>query len=68
LAIKEIRFLPVEVGLKEHSGLDNKRIGEVFGVSLSAVTKAAKRISEQRETEKRPKKETDGILYSIFKV
>lgn len=54
--------------LKEHSGLDNKRIGEVFGVSLSVVTKAAQRISEQMETEKRLKKETEGILYSIFKV
>ena len=54
--------------LKEHSGLDNKRIGEVFGVSLSAVTKAAKRINEQRETEERLKKETNRILNSIFKV
>ncbi|MDN3513767.1 MAG: hypothetical protein NG747_05140 [Candidatus Brocadia sp.] len=32
--------------LKEHSGLDNKRIGEVFGISLSAATKAALRVSE----------------------
>lgn len=32
--------------LKEHSGLDNKRIGKVFGESLSAVTKAALRINE----------------------
>ena len=54
--------------LKEHSGLDNKRIGEVFGVSLSAVTKAALRISEQMKTQRRFKKEADQILYSIFKV
>lgn len=54
--------------LKEHSGLDNKRIGEVFGVSISAVTKAALRISEQTKTHSRLKKETDQILYSIFKV
>ena len=54
--------------LKEHSGLDNKRIGEVFGVSLSAVTKAALRISEQMKTQRRFKQETDQILYSIFKV
>jgi len=54
--------------LKEHSGLDNKRIGEVFGVSLSAVTKAAQRITEQMKTQRRLKKETDRILNSIFKV
>ncbi|MEB2309804.1 MAG: hypothetical protein OZ917_10945 [Candidatus Brocadiaceae bacterium] len=52
--------------LKEHSGLDNKRIGEVFGVSSSAVTKAALRISEQMKTQRRFKKGTDQILYSIF--
>ncbi|MDO8141991.1 MAG: hypothetical protein Q6358_10870 [Candidatus Brocadiales bacterium] len=43
--------------LKEHRGLDNKRIGEVFGVSLSAVTKAALRISEQLKKQRRLKKE-----------
>jgi len=54
--------------LKEHSGLDNKSIGEVFGVSLSAVTKAALRVSNQMRTQRRLKQETDQILYSIFKV
>jgi len=54
--------------LKEHSGLDNKSTGEVFDVSLSAVTKAALRISEQMKAQRRFKKETDQILYSIFKV
>ncbi|OQZ04863.1 MAG: hypothetical protein B6D34_01130 [Candidatus Brocadia sp. UTAMX1] len=54
--------------LKEHSGLDNKRIGEVFGVSSSAVTKAALQISEQMKTQRRFKKGTDQILYSVFKV
>ncbi len=53
--------------LKEHGRLDNKRIGEVFSVSLSAVTKAALRISEQTKIQKRFKKETDQILHSIFK-
>jgi len=33
-----------------------------------AVTKAAQRISEQMETERGLKKETDQVLYSIFKV
>ena len=54
--------------LKEYSGLDNKRIGEVFGVSLSAVSKAALRIREQTKTQRRFKKEPDQILSSIFKV
>ena len=54
--------------LKEHSGLDNKRIGEVFSVSLSAATKAALRIREQLKTQRRLKKKIDQILYSIFKV
>ncbi len=54
--------------LKEHSGLDNKKIGVVFGVSLSAVTKASLRISERMKTERRLKQEIDQILYSIFKV
>ncbi|MDN3515407.1 MAG: hypothetical protein NG747_13545 [Candidatus Brocadia sp.] len=54
--------------LKEHSGLDNKRIGEVFGVSLSAVTKAALRINEQMKTQRKLKQETDQLSYSIFKV
>ena len=54
--------------LKEYSGLNNKRIGKVFGVSLSAVTKAALRMSKQMKTQKKLKKETDQILYSIFKV
>ena len=54
--------------LKKYSGLDNKRLGEVFGVSLSAVTKAALRISEQMKTQRRFKNETDQILYFIFNV
>lgn len=54
--------------LKEHSGLANKRSGEVFGVSLSAVTKAALRISEKMKTQRRFKQEMEQILYSIFKV
>ncbi|WP_179129365.1 helix-turn-helix domain-containing protein [Candidatus Brocadia sapporoensis] len=52
--------------LREHSGLDNERIGEVFGVSSSAVTKTALRMSEQMKTQRRFKKETDQILYSVF--
>ena len=54
--------------LKEHSGLDNKRIGKVFGVSLSAVTKAAQRISEQLKTQGRLKKEIDQISYYISSI
>jgi len=38
---------------------DNKRLGEVFGVSWSAVTKADLLINEQMKTQRRFKKETD---------
>ena len=51
--------------LKEHSGLDNKRIGEVFGVSLSAVTKAALRVSEQMKTQRKLKQEPISF-YILF--
>lgn len=54
--------------LKTHSGLDNKRIGGIFDVSLSAVTQGALWISEQMKTRRRFKKENDQVLYSIFKV
>lgn len=54
--------------LKTHSGLDNKRIGGVFDVSLGAVTQAVLWISEQMKTRRRLMKENGQILYSIFKV
>lgn len=54
--------------LKMYSGLDNKKIGEVFSVSLSAVTKATLRVGNQMRIQKELKKKVDSIVYSIFKV
>ena len=38
--------------LKMYTGLKNKAIGEIFGVSLSAVNKAALRVSIQRKNKR----------------
>ena len=54
--------------LKTYTGLKNKEIGEMFGVSISAVNKAALRISEQRETSTSLRKKEYRIANSIFKV
>jgi len=45
--------------LKEQRGLDNKRIGKVCGVRLSAAIKATQRINEQTKIQRRFKKEKD---------
>lgn len=69
---RKVSEIPRDVGmyiLKMYTGLDNKRIGNIFGVSLSAVTKAANRVSEQiRRREKELKVRIDDIVNSIFKV
>ena len=39
--------------LKMYTGLKNKAIGEIFGVSLSAVNKAALRVGVYKEKNKR---------------
>ena len=68
------RRIPVEardVGmyiLKNNTGLKNKEIGAVFGVSESAVNKAAIRLSGQINTKKHLKKKIDKILNSVFNV
>jgi putative transposase len=54
--------------LKMYTGLDNKKIGGVFSVSLSAVTKATSRVDNQMRIQKELKKKMDSIVYSIFKV
>jgi REP element-mobilizing transposase RayT len=54
--------------LKTYSGLTNKAIGEIFGVSISAVNKAAIRINEQSKTSKDLRRKLEGITYSAFKV
>ncbi len=68
------RRIPVEardVGmyiLKNNTGLKNKEIGSVFGVSESAVNKAALRISVQIKRAKNLAKKIDTIVNSVFKV
>ncbi len=54
--------------LKMHTGLKNKVIGEMFGVSLSAVNKAALRVSIQRKKQKDLGERIEKIAYSAFKV
>jgi hypothetical protein len=54
--------------LKMYTGLKNKAIGELFGVSLSAVNKAALRVSIQRRKQKDLGVRIEKIAYSAFKV
>ncbi|MCP4270064.1 MAG: hypothetical protein GY777_31570 [Candidatus Brocadiaceae bacterium] len=54
--------------LKTYTGLKNKDIGGVFGVSLSAVNKAALRISMQSKKSKSIKGRLEQIVSSVFKV
>ncbi len=51
-----------------YTGLKNKAIGELFGVSLSAVNKAALRVSIQRKKQKYLGERIEKIAYSAFKV
>ncbi len=54
--------------LGRYSGLNNKRIGEIFGVSGSAVSKTIIRVSEQMNDKKELKDRAEKILNSTFKV
>ncbi len=68
------RRIPVEARdagmyiLKTKTGLKNREIGDVFGVSESAVNKAAQRIGDQIRKQKHLKARIDKITYSVFKV
>ncbi len=68
------RHIPLEardVGmylLKTYTGLTNKTVGEMFGVSTSAVNKAAIRINTQGKTSKDFRRKLEEITYSAFKV
>ena len=42
--------------LKENTGLKNREIGEVFGVSESAVNKASLRLGDRIKKQKKLKK------------
>ncbi|MGR3318614.1 MAG: transposase [Candidatus Anammoxibacter sp.] len=72
--LKRKRRIPVEARdagmyiLKVRTGLKNKEIGNVFGVSESAVNKAALRIDDQIRTQKYLKIKIDQIVNSVFKV
>ncbi len=68
---RHISFEARDVGmyiLKMYTGLKNKAIGEIFGVSLSAVNKAALRVSIQRRKQKGLGERIEKIAYSAFKV
>ena len=54
--------------LNTYTGLTNKAIGEVFGVSISAVNKAAIRVNAQSKTSKDFRRKLEEIAYSAFKV
>lgn len=54
--------------LERYSGLSNKKIGELFGVSHSGVGKAAIRVNEQLRQQKELRKRVENILNSTFKV
>jgi REP element-mobilizing transposase RayT len=68
---RHIPFEARDVGmyiLKKYTGLKNKEIGDIFGVSLSAVNKASLRISMQRKKQKNLGERIEKITYSAFKV
>ncbi len=54
--------------LNTYTGLTNKAIGEMFGISISAVNKAAIRINTQSKTSKDFRRKLEEIAYSAFKV
>ena len=54
--------------LKMHTGLKNNEIGKIFGVSLTAVNKAAIRISEQMKQQEGVKRKVESIVNSVIKV
>ncbi len=54
--------------LKMYTGLTNKAVEELFGVSISAVNKAALRICMRRKTSENFRMRTEDLVYSIFKV
>jgi REP element-mobilizing transposase RayT len=68
------RYIPFEARdvsmyiLKTYTGLTNKAIGEMYGVSISAVNKAAIRIDSQSKTSEDFRRKLEGFVYSIFKV
>ncbi len=54
--------------LKTYTGIKNKAVGEMFGISISAVNKAAIRINTQSKTSKDFRRKLEKIVHSAFKV
>jgi len=54
--------------LGRHTGLSNRKIGELFGVSRSAVSKAIVRVSGQMRRQKELGNRVKIIVHSTFKV
>ncbi len=54
--------------LKTYTGLTNKAVGELFGVSISAVNKAALRRCMRRKTSENFRMRIEKLVYSMFKV
>lgn len=54
--------------LGRHTGLNNREIGELFGVSRSAVSKTIIRVGEQLSHQKGLENKVKDILNSTFKV
>jgi predicted transcriptional regulator len=54
--------------LGRYSGLSNKKIGELFGVSQSAVSKVIIHVSEQINHQKELRDKVESILNSTFEV
>ncbi|MBS1259510.1 MAG: hypothetical protein MAG551_02582 [Candidatus Scalindua arabica] len=58
----------LKIFLLRTKGEINKAIGEIFGVSISAVNKAALCICIRSKTSKDFRTRTERLVYSIFKV
>ncbi len=54
--------------LHSHTGLSNKKIGVIFGVSPTAIGKASIRIKDQMSKDKEFKKKVEEIVNSAFEV
>ena len=51
-----------------HTNFSNAEIGRLFGISLSAVTKASGRIKRIIERDGESKRKVNELINSIFKV
>ena len=54
--------------LHDYTGLNNKMIGELFEVSSTAVTKAARRVNEGMKKQKEIREKVEKVVCSAFKV